>query len=143
MIKNILQRRMTNTDVAVAFIIKDNKILIGLRNYTKDVWKDISVWTVPGGRCNPKETLEETLRREVKEEVNIKNLDIQSYLGKVRGSKSEDVVHVFICKTNSEAKLMEPEKFSEWKWCDTNSVPDNFINPEGLDLVKKYLTDSG
>lgn len=57
----ILQKIGSNKDVPVVFIFKDNKLLIGLRNYTPDKWKDISVWTAPGGRCDGSETLETTL----------------------------------------------------------------------------------
>lgn len=130
---------MTPSDVAVACIIRDNKLLIGLRNYTKDVWKDISIWTVPGGRCNSQETLEQTLRRETSEEIGIQNLKITNYLGKVPGTKEGDVVHIFICSITEEPKLMEPEKFSEWKWCELDKIPKNFINPEGLKIVIKHL----
>ena len=117
-------------DVPVAFIIKDNKVLIGLRNYTPDKWK-----TVPGGRCDKGETLETTLRREVSEEVGIDDLRIIKYLGIVPGVKEGDVVYVFKAETSQEPKLMELEKFSEWKWCPISEIPANFINPKSLKLL--------
>ena len=43
----------------IAIMIRDGKMLMGRRNYTKDKWKEISVWTVPGGRCDKGETLKE------------------------------------------------------------------------------------
>ena len=122
-------------DVPVAFIIKDNKVLIGLRNYTPDKWKTVSVWTVPGGRCDKGETLETTLRREVSEEVGIDDLRIIKYLGIVPGVKEGDVVYVFKAETSQEPKLMELEKFSEWKWCPISEIPANFINPKSLKLL--------
>ena len=131
----ILQKRGSNKDVAVAFIFKGNKFLIGLRNYTKDKWKDITLWTVPGGRCDVGETLETTLRREVLEEVGINNFNIISYLGKCSGAKENDIVYVFKAETNQEPKLMEPEKFSEWKWCELSNLPKNFINHKALALI--------
>ncbi len=100
----------------VAILIRDGKILFGLRNYTKDKWKDVSVWTIPGGRCEEGETLEEALRREVYEEVGISDLNIIKFAGEASGSTSGDVVPVFFCTTEQDYKLMEPEKFSEWRW---------------------------
>jgi len=130
-----LQKIGSETDVAIAFIFKGEKLLIGLRNYTPDKWKDISVWTAPGGRCNSNETLESTVRREVLEEVGISELNITEYLGCVPGVKEGDILYVFKADTNQEPKLTEPEKFSEWKWCSIHEIPANFINPASLELI--------
>jgi len=121
---------------AVVFIVRNNKLLIGLRNYTADKWKEISVWTAPGGRCDEGDTLEKTVRRETKEEVGITDLKITDYLGTVPGAKEGDILFVFKGESDQEQKLMEPEKFSEWKWCDLNEIPENFINPKSLELLK-------
>jgi len=134
-LNTILQKIGGNKDVPVAFIFRDDKLLIGLRNYTPDKWKDVSVWTAPGGRCNGNETLEVTLRREVAEEVGVTDLKITEYLGSVPGAKEGDVVFVFKAKTTQEPRLTEPEKFSEWKWCKVSEIPSNFINPESLKLI--------
>jgi len=133
---SILQKIGSEKDAPVAFILKDNRLLMGLRNYTPDKWKNISVWTAPGGRCNSGETLETTLRREVFEEVGINDLVITKYLGVVPGAKEGDTVYVFKAETKQEPKLMEPEKFSEWKWCPISEIPSNFINPKALELIK-------
>lgn len=133
--KTALQKVGNNKDVPIAFIFKENELLIGLRNYTPDKWKNISVWTVPGGRCDDGETMEITLRREVLEEVGINDLKITKYLGSVPGAKKGDIVFVFKAETTQEPKLIEPEKFSEWKWCKVSEIPSNFINPEALKLI--------
>jgi ADP-ribose pyrophosphatase YjhB (NUDIX family) len=131
----------TGTDkiCPVAFIIKDKKILIGLRNYTPEKYKDISVWTLPGGRCDQNEKVETTLRRETAEEVGINELIIIEFLGQVQGAKEGDIVYVFKCKTSQEPQLLEPEKFSEWRWSEIEEIPQNFINPKVLDLIKNNL----
>ena len=124
----------------MAVIIKNKKILLGLRNYTPDKWKAISVWTVPGGRSEVGETLSETLVREVKEEVGITDLKIEKYLGEFPGVKAPDVVLAFKCNSDQEPKLLEPEKFSEWKWFGINEIPENFINPKALGVIKMNLS---
>ncbi len=126
----------TNKLCPVAFIFKDDMILIGLRNYTPDKWKAVSIWTVPGGRCDEGETLEKTLRREVEEEVGISELEVTDFLGKIPRSKEGDIVYVFKATTQQEPSLLEPTKFSEWKWTKISDVPNNFINPEALKLIK-------
>ena len=123
----------------VVAIIRDKKILIGLRNYTPDKWKTISVWTLPGGRCDIGETIGITLFRETLEEVGISKLNITNFLGEVKGAKEGDVVHIFVGTTEQEPQLLEPEKFSEWKWQDINSIPENFINLDALRLIQEFI----
>lgn len=120
-------------------IIRDGKMLIGLRHYTPEKFKKISLWTTPGGRCDDGETIEQTLRRETAEETGITNLNILEYLNDVPGAKEGDIVPVFIGSTDEEPKLMEPEKFSEWKWCNLDDIPENFINPAALAIIKTHI----
>jgi len=123
----------------VVAIITNNKILLGHRHYKKDKWKNISVWTIPGGRCDDGESVEVTLRREVFEETGIKNLNINNYLGEVPGAKEGDKVLVFIGTTGDEPKLMEPEKFSEWSWFSFSEIPSSFINEKAKELILKSI----
>ncbi|MFH0852351.1 MAG: NUDIX hydrolase [bacterium] len=123
----------------VVAIVRKGKVLIGLRHYTPDKWRKISVWTFSGGRCDEGEKVEDTLRREVEEETGINDLNISGFLGKVKGAKEGDIVYVFLGSTEEEPKLLEPEKFSEWQWVDIKEVPDNFINPEVLKLAEEVI----
>jgi len=118
-----------------AFFIRDGKILLGLRHYTKDKWKVISVWTTPGGRCDEGEVLGENLMREVEEETGITNMTITQYVGSYPGAKEGDTVYVFLAETTEEAQLMEPEKFSEWRWFPVDNLPENLISVH----IKKFL----
>ena len=54
---------------ATIAVIKDNKILLNLRS-------DTNTWGIPGGALELGETLEETAKRELKEETN---LDAESF----------------------------------------------------------------
>lgn len=141
--KDILSQIGNEKIVPVALIIRDKYILTGLRHYTPDKWKKISVWTLPGGRCDKNETIETTLRREVKEEIGINDLKIIDFLGKFKGAKKGDIVYVFLAEINQEPQLLEPEKFSEWKWCLISKIPSNFINKSVLKLIQtKFLIRS-
>ena len=115
---------------------------MGLRNYGPNKWKAISVWTLPGGRCDKDETIETTLRREIKEETGITEFKILDFIGEVPGAKKGDFVPLFFCETNQEPKLREPHKFSEWKWIDFfKECPDNFINKDAKEMIIKFLSD--
>lgn len=125
----------------VIAIMKSNRLLIGLRHYTPDKWKAISVWTIPWGRCDAGEIIETALRREVAEEVGITRLDIAGFLGEIAGAKEGDRVYLFAGTADDEPELLEPEKFSEWKWEDINTIPENFINPRALALIRDFMRD--
>lgn len=116
--------------------VKDGKVLLGLRNYKTQQYKDGDFWTTPGGRCDEGEDVEFTLRREVEEEIGVKNFEIEKRLGVVAGAKEGDEVHVFVCQTNENPVLMEPEKFKEWRWFAPKEIPDNFLNKDILEMIK-------
>jgi 8-oxo-dGTP diphosphatase len=130
---------MSHSPICTAGIfLKDGKVLLGLRNYKTQQYKDGDFWTTPGGRCDEGEGIETTLRREVEEEIGVKNFEIKEKLGIVPGAKEGDEVHVFICETDEAAKLMEPEKFKEWKWFEPKEIPDNFLNKDVLKMIQNY-----
>lgn len=141
--KNELIKKGDGITCPIAVIVKDGKILTGHRHYTPDKWKKISVWTIPGGRSDIGETIEQTLRREVTEEVNITDLEILDFIGEVPGAKDGDVVLMFYCITKQEAKLMEPEKFSEWKWVPIQDYiageAYSGFNPPARQMITNYL----
>lgn len=130
-----------------AIIVKDGKVLVGHRHYTPDKWKAISLWTVPGGRCDAGETLEVTLRRETVEETGITSMEIVSYIGDIPGAKEGDLVPLFHCTTDEEPTLMEPEKFSEWKWVPVTDFakgePSPFINEHAREAFVRFFEGMG
>lgn len=137
--EKILTKKGDVTTCTSAVIVKNKKILLGLRHYTPDKWRIISVWTTPGGRCENGEEIKQNITRETFEETGISNLVFKEYLGETRGVKERDIVHVFLCETNQEPKLMEPEKFSEWKWFSKKEIPENFINKQVLEMIKRLI----
>ena len=128
---------------STAVIIRNRSILLGFRNYTPDKWKKISVWTTPGGRCDFGETIEQTLRREVKEEVGISDFEIHEFIGEAPGAKEGDIIQIFFCTTEQDAILMEPEKFSEWRWVPISEYisggPWSEMNPVAHKIISSYL----
>ena len=131
------------TKCVIAVLIKDCSILRGYRHYIPDTGKTISVWTCPGGRCDEGETLEEALRRETKEETGITDLNIVSFIGETPGAKEGDQLYIFHAITGENPILMEPEKFSEWKWVDINEYienePEVNFNSGARELIVHYL----
>jgi ADP-ribose pyrophosphatase YjhB (NUDIX family) len=134
MMEEILKTKGNSLVATSALIVRGGRILLGLRNYTPDKWTG-SFWTTPGGRCEEGESIENGLRRETEEETGITDLEIKRYLGMVDGAKEGDKVEVFLCSSNQEAQLKEPEKFGEWRWFLPNEIPENFINKNILLII--------
>ncbi len=119
-------------------IHRGEKYIIGLRHYSAE----LPLWTMPGGRCTGVETVEAALRREVTEETGITDLTITDFVSEFSGAKAGDIVYFFIGTTTQEPKLLEPDKFSEWRWESIENVPTNFINPEALAMLTAYAQRS-
>lgn len=127
----------------IAIMVRDGKVLLGHRHYTAETWKKISVWTMPGGRSEPGETLFGTLKREAFEEVGITEFEVVDFIGEVPGAKEGDTVVIFLCITKQDFKLMEPEKFSEWRWVDIKDYiaggEYSGFNQAARDLISERL----
>ena len=103
------------TVICSTFIEKDGKFLIVFCPRFK-------VWRVPGGRVEFKETLEETLKREMEEEigVEIKNPKLlgygQDHQFHVRDNRETSrLIMFFHVKINEEPKV-DPDEAEEYKW---------------------------
>ncbi len=111
---------------AVAVFIKNGKVLLEKRRADEDNYA--GVWALPGGHKRPKETLKQTLKREMREELGIKIKKAQ-FIGMFRDidPTSKDIFNhnVFLCEewVNHIGKTTEEERL---KWLELkkfNKIP--------------------
>ncbi len=125
------------TRLIVVAIIENSKgqILLGLKKQKRGVFP--GTWHNLGGGVEEGETLEQALRREVKEEsgLEIASFERMSFSDGVatkhKDGKSEEIYHVFLgffCKTKN-GKLIPGDEFEKLSWFDKKDLAKTDINP--------------
>lgn len=132
--QKMLETKSENNDAAAAFIVKEGKVLLGLK-YTLE---DFLQWSPPGGRCINSETYQETLKKKIKQEVGITDFKVIRFLGTTPGKNPKFTIYIFECTTDQDYKNTEKEAFLKWKYFDLQRIPGNFINPYALKFLTLY-----
>ena len=135
---NILPLR---TGVGVIVINKDNKVFVGKR---KD--NPVDKWQMPQGGVDKGEELVDAMRRELKEETSIKNIEIikeidgwldyelpKNLLGKIwkgryRGQKQKWFIVKFVGEESEINITTKRPEFIEWKWVERNQLPNIIVD---------------
>ena len=113
-------------EVCAAIIINNNKILLTQRGYGE--YKD--KWEFPGGKIEENETKEETIIREIKEELDA-SIKIEKFLTKVEYDYTSFYLkmNVFIASLTSSHLLFKEHE--SYKWIDVSELNDL----DALDLL--------
>lgn len=124
-------------------IIKENKILLGLRSPDKikasSELQEQGTWTMPGGKVEFMEKLVDAAKRELEEETSLKATKLDFLC--ISDDMTDTVHYVtvgFIARNyTGEVKAMEPETILEWRWFDLNDLPNNLYKPSQK-CIEKY-----
>ena len=113
-------------EVCAAIIINNNKILLTQRGYGE--YKD--KWEFPGGKIEENETKEETIIREIKEELDA-SIKVEKFLTKVEYDYTSFYLkmNVFITSLTSSHLLFKEHE--SYKWIDVSELNDL----DALDLL--------
>jgi len=127
-------------------ILKNNKVLLGKRH--DDPEKASSelhgegTWTMPGGKLDFQEKLEDAAEREVFEETGIRidknKIKIISVTDDIVPDKHFVTVG-FLCRDfDGEPRVMEPDEITKWEWFDLDNLPDP-IFPPSRKIIDNFL----
>jgi 8-oxo-dGTP diphosphatase len=101
-----------------AVIESEGKVLLARRS-------DIGWWNLPGGGMEARETVDQALRREVKEEVGIE-IDIDYLVGVYSKPQKSEIVLTFWCHL-AKGKPGTSDEVSEVGWFAPDALPEPLL----------------
>ncbi len=131
---------MKNIEVVAAIIVYEGKILCVQRGENKLEYIS-KKYEFPGGKMELGETKQETIKREILEELKMK-IDIQKEFITVTHQYPDFILtmHSFICKcVSSQITLTE---HINYKWLEVNDLENLDWAAADVPIVKKLITYS-
>lgn len=122
--------------IAAGIIVNNGKVLLGQRRRGKDLE---FFWELPGGKLEQGETLEECLRRELLEEM-----DLEIQVGKFFMQSSFDytfgtfVINAFLadCAQTEIGKICEHEQY---QWVEPKNLLNYQMSPADIPIIEAYI----
>ena len=133
-----------------ALVLKDNKILLGLRGTLngKPILES-GKWGLLGGFMDRDETLKQAIEREIMEESGwrVENLKLLTIIDRPDRPCEDRQNLSFVYIADAKEKIQEhDEEVSKLEWFDLDNLPEEdliaFDFYESLQLYKKYLKEN-
>ena len=130
---------MKKYNVVAAVIIKDGKILCTQRNVSKYDYISLK-WEFPGGKIEDKESEEDALLREIKEELNLE-IKIEKKIITVQHQYPDFALtmHTFLCTSISNELILN--EHTAFKWLSKKDLEELDWAAADLPIVKKISGD--
>jgi mutator protein MutT len=129
---------------AGATLFKNGRVLLGLRNKQRELYPD--TWDIIGGHCEEGETIEETLIRELKEEIRITPIRYEKlgvFTEPVPLKYGEAQYHVFVVYEwigDLENLGDEHQKIQWFKFNELHSI--NLATTKYIDLFSRFTCNN-
>jgi len=119
--------------VVAGFIRKDNKFLLVQRPFDK---KNGGLWEFPGGKVEKDETLENAIKRELKEELGINVLSTE-FVEKIEYDYDDFSIELYLFKIKNFSGKIDLKEAINMAWVDFNSVENLELCPADKNLLQK------
>ncbi|MBQ8785897.1 MAG: (deoxy)nucleoside triphosphate pyrophosphohydrolase [Alphaproteobacteria bacterium] len=124
-------------EVGTGIIVRDGKVLIAQRPQGKPL---AGLWEFPGGKQEAGETIEQCLKRELKEELDIESEVGQFIMETVYNSPNCDFrLKVFFVHISENAELTL-NVHDDAKWVTPSEMSNFEFPPADIAIVKKLQT---
>ncbi len=113
---------MKNIELAGAVILNQNKDILLMHRNTMN----LKQWELPGGKLEIGEQPELTVKRELKEELDV-SIYIKRYLGFKKFLDNNCILkyHWYLCELKDQKPKIMEEKFDELKYFSKESLQNN------------------
>jgi len=108
---------LDNPNAASVALVRDGKVLLIKRAY--DPYKGL--WTLPGGRLEPGESIEQCAAREIAEEVGIVIRNPRPVMVQALGRDLAFRLAVFVTP-DFTGKIVASDEISDHKWVDPSAL---------------------
>jgi len=116
-------------------LLRNGKILLGKRHddpaKAKSLLNGAGKWTMPGGKLKFGESFEEGAKREVLEEtgISIAKVSVLCVNNDVVETAHFVTLGLHAEEFAGDAKVMEPNEITEWRWFDLSALPSPLYFP--------------
>lgn len=125
---------MKKIEVSAAIITQNSKILI-----TQRLGGEFhGLWEFPGGKIEPGESKEETVIREIREELNLEITPLSHFLTiEYTYASFHLTMHTYLCRI--ESGTMELRDHSESRWVTQSELKTVEWVPADIEIVDKLI----
>lgn len=124
-----------------ALIVNDKDEVLLLKRTSKTN-NEAGFWSKPGGAVELWENVEDAVKREIKEELNV-DIELTDFLcfteSMMKADKQHWISFNYSAKVvGGELKNLEPEKHEEIKWFKLDELPEK-MNKYTIESINEYI----